>query len=269
MVAADVPDMEVRARTYLAYWGVFDGDAAEARRHGRRALELARPVGNDAYVSMALSGLAAADIFTGDRQSADRYLIEARHVASEAGLDTFEMFAQRIAAQAALRFADKSARRLAEDALHAARGVSSQWDVAGCAYLAGVAAIADGDVDAAQLLLQESHDASLDPWFPWPLGHALLGLSHLASIEFDPDRERDLARQALDAFAAWGSLPGIADAIEAVAAVGQGGGAAATLGSPPRRHRHVPADQASRTFSAPGRTIRASEGTSQPGTLRP
>jgi predicted ATPase/DNA-binding CsgD family transcriptional regulator len=223
VVAADAAPMETTARTFLAYWGVLDGNTPRARRHGRRALELARSMGNHAFVSMALCGLAVADILTGDRQSADRQLAEARQVAGDAGLDTFEMIAQRITAQAALRFGDESARRLAEEALGAARGVSSAWDVAGCGYLAGVAAIGDGDLDGAHVLLRESHDASLDPLFPLPLGHALLGLSHLAYIEVDLDRARDLAHDALDTFAVWGGPIGVADALEAVAAIDQAG----------------------------------------------
>lgn len=221
MVAAGVTPMETTARTFLAYWGVLDGNTHVARRHGRRALELARSMGNHAFVSMALSGLATADILTGERQSANRHLVEAREVAREAGLDTFEMIARRVTAQAALRFGDGSARSLAEEALNAARGVTSAWDAAGCGYLAGMAAIAEGDLDAAHLLLRESHDASVDPLFPLPLGNALLGLSHLAYIDVDLDRARDLAHCALDTFAAWGGPLGVADALEAVAAVDQ------------------------------------------------
>lgn len=223
VVAADLPPMETSARTFLAYWGVLDGNTHGARRHGRRALELARSMGNHAFVSMALCSLAAADILAGDRQSVDRQLVEARQVARDAGLDTFEMIAQRITAQAALRFGDELARTLAEEALDAARGVRSAWDVAGCGYLAGLAAIAEGDLGAAHLLLREAHDASLDPSFPLPLGHALLGLSHLAYIEADLDRARDLAHDALDTFVAWGGPLGVADALEAVAAVDQAG----------------------------------------------
>ncbi len=223
MVAADLLVLETTTRTYLAYWSSLDGDNDEARRQGRRALEQARSMGNRAFVSFALSSLAVADISTGDRESADQHLVEAREAAHEAGLDTFEMIAARISAQAAVRFADTAARTLTEGALHRARGVSSAWDIAGCAYLAGLAAIADGDIAAADLLLKESRDASLDPWFPLPLGHALLGLAHLADIESDIDRARDLAHDALDTFAEWGGLASLVDALEAVAAFGQGG----------------------------------------------
>jgi DNA-binding CsgD family transcriptional regulator len=142
-------------------------------------------------------------------------------VAIDAGLHTFEMIARRATAQAAVRFGDESARRLTEAALHAARGVSSAWDVAACTYLVGLAAVAEGDVHIAKLLFEESHDASLDPWFPLSLGHSLLGLAHLADLESDLDRARDLAHESLETFARWGCPPGVADALEAVAAFGQ------------------------------------------------
>ena len=132
------------------------GEAVAAEGPLREALELYRALGAGREVSFALTELAWMSLDTGDLDLAERQAGEALENARAASDERAASSALNALAFLATERGDTArARTLALESLEIRRRIGDRLLVADAALTAGTAALADGDNDAAELLLHE------------------------------------------------------------------------------------------------------------------
>ena len=211
----------VIARTFLGDRCLLPaGDLDRAREHAEAALAVGRRLGLRSFISTALSVLGGVATLGDDERSARVQLAEALEVAEHSGLRSDVMVARDRIALAACRFDTAAgARATAEAALAAAREVGSRPFEASAERLLGVAALRDGRHWAAEEHLQRAREGSSEPRNVFTRGRSLLALSHLAAGDDQLEQARELAHEGLEVLVEHQDRPGIAEALETLAAV--------------------------------------------------
>jgi predicted ATPase/DNA-binding CsgD family transcriptional regulator len=207
--------------TFLAArWLLPAGDLERACEHAEAALAVARRLGLGSFVSTALSVLGGVATLRGDESSARAHLGEALSVAQQGGLRTDVMIARDWLAHAEDRFGTPAdARVAAESALDAAREVGSRPFQASAERLLGVVALREERLESAGEHLSRARHGSREPRNVFTLGRSLLALAELAAAREEPEQARDLAHEGLEVLVEHADRPGIADALETLAAV--------------------------------------------------
>ncbi|WP_338029795.1 helix-turn-helix transcriptional regulator [Egibacter rhizosphaerae] len=204
----------------LGLWSVWSGELDRARRHARRAVELARQIGRPGWEAIGLTGLAAAAVLQGDHGQAQQRLAKAQEMLRSRALEgsQFETWLRPWLALAAYASGDlDTARATAEAIVRIGRGSGSRWDEAIGQWLLGMLAHGQGRSDDARAHLQASRALSADPRMPLPLGRSLLGLAALAKQDEDLEDAWGLAHDGLETLDDYGDRVGAAAALETIA----------------------------------------------------
>jgi predicted ATPase/DNA-binding CsgD family transcriptional regulator len=228
------------AHGVLGLWPVWSGQLDRARRHARRAVELARQVGRPTWEAIGLAGLGAADALEGDHGHAQKWLSRAEGVLRARALEGshYQMWLSPWLALSAYASGDlEGARATAERIVRIGRSSGSRWEEAIGEWLLGVLAHAGERGDDARAHLEASHALSTDPRLPFPLGRSLLGLAEVARQDEDLENACELAYDGLEILDDYGDRVGVAAALEAVADL------AGALGQPERSLRLLAASQ--------------------------
>jgi tetratricopeptide (TPR) repeat protein len=217
-------DVRMRARALwtLARLAAAQGEAVAAEGPLREALELYRALGAEREVSFALTELAWMSLDTGDLDLAEHQAGEALENAKAASDERAASSAlNALAFLATERGHTGRARTLAVESLEIRRRIGDRLLVADAALTAGTAALADGDIEAGELLLHECLD----------LARAVCGLGEAAIMRGDLADARAPLLAALGIFAQLGNEAIAAECLIALAVTEQGERGAQLLGA--------------------------------------
>lgn len=207
------------AYAFLGTWLLFCGDLDRCRRHARRGVEWSRRIDRPGVESVALGGLAIADLLTGDIDAAREQIADAEALLRARGLSSslFALIMGRWAALTAYRcVATGEARQVIDARRRSAREQGDRYFEAWAAWLLGLLALEDGRHDDARAQFEHCRTLSVDPRYPFTLGRALIGL---ADLDGDPAQAWELAHEGLEVLADFGDRIGTAEALETLAGV--------------------------------------------------
>ena len=211
-------DVRMRARALwtLARLAAAQGEAVAAEGPLREALQLYRALGAEREMSLD----------TGDLDLAERQAGEALENARAASDERAASSALNALAFLATERGDTGrARTLAVESVEIRRRIGDRLLVADAALTAGTAALADGDIEAAELLLARAVGDGLHE------GGALCGLGEAAIMRGDLADARAPLLAALGIFAQLGNEAIAAECLVALAVTEQGERGAQLLGA--------------------------------------
>jgi predicted ATPase/DNA-binding CsgD family transcriptional regulator len=226
----------------LGWMAVRRGELGDAREALEASLQLCRQVGEPATGGVAVAMLGEVDLLAGAYDDASRRLTEFLPQASATGGATAVPMAQTVLASVALaRGEARVARGILEplvpqmEALGAP--VFSSW--ANCVL--GASLLATGAVEAAERTLAAAERDGAGLGNPWLVALARYHQAEAARLGGELRRAEDLHHDALAMRARGGFLPGVAESLDALAAL------ASTLESFAEAARLLGAAQALRT----------------------
>jgi predicted ATPase/DNA-binding CsgD family transcriptional regulator len=205
------------AHAQLGVYSLFSGELDRAREHTQQGLAWARRIDRPGWEAFALAGLAAADLFAGDIDTAAEEIADAEALLRARSLspNVFELLVGRWTVFVAYCSGESGdAGRAAEALRRTARERGIRLYEAWAAWLLGLVALGEQQPDDAREHLERCRQLSVDPRYPFTLGRALVGL---AGFDSDPDQAWEQAHEGLEVLVDAGDRLGAVEALEAVA----------------------------------------------------
>jgi predicted ATPase/class 3 adenylate cyclase len=192
----------------------FSGNVTRAEQMAQEALELARELGAESVVALALGGLSLAAGVDGDHQRATALAREAREIYRARGEGWSEASIATVLGLSLYSEGDAAgARGVIEEALAKFRSLGDVWGIAFAQRLLGQFARTAGDYEAAAVLQQQSLELNQALGYRWGVGASLLTMALVPLRQGDYAKAASLLEDALAQLREIGDNTGIAETL--------------------------------------------------------
>jgi predicted ATPase/class 3 adenylate cyclase len=203
---------EVLARAALLAF--FSGSVSGAERIAQEGLELAREIGAESLVALALGALSLVAGVGGDHRRATALARESREIYRSHGEEWSEASVSTALGLSLYSEGDAAgARSVTEEALAQFRQLGDVWGIAFAQRLLGLFARTAGDYEAAAAHHQQSLELNQALGYRWGVGASLLTMALVPLRQGDYAKAAGLLEEALVQLRAIGDNTGIAETL--------------------------------------------------------